>query len=139
MIDRYHEHTEEKSKEEELKRADHLLYVTLKYTRTVDVMKNIIKRLISAIDFAVEDALVKRGILINNVALVRFKQLEKEIKGVKDYAKFYILLKKIDKSKFTAREEYRKNVTLILPDMEIKVDNLKEYFEKTKEFVKLVG
>ena len=38
----------------QLKRADHLLYVTLKYTRTVDVIKSIIKRLISAFDFAVE-------------------------------------------------------------------------------------
>ncbi len=30
---------------QELKRADHLIYVTLKYTRTVDVIKNTIKRL----------------------------------------------------------------------------------------------
>ena len=37
MIDRDGE-VQEHSKEEELKRADHLIYVTLKYTRTVDVM-----------------------------------------------------------------------------------------------------
>ena len=37
--------------EKELKRVDHLIYVSLKYTRTVDVFKNIIKRLISTIDF----------------------------------------------------------------------------------------
>ena len=29
---------------EELKRADHSIYITLKYTRTVDVIKNIIKQ-----------------------------------------------------------------------------------------------
>ena len=34
----------------ELKRADHLTYVSLKYTRTVDVLKSIISRLIATID-----------------------------------------------------------------------------------------
>ena len=38
---------------EELKRADHLLYVTLKYTRTADVIKNTIHRLLNAIDYAI--------------------------------------------------------------------------------------
>ena len=33
----------EDNAKQELKRADHLLYVTLKYTRTVDVIKNTIK------------------------------------------------------------------------------------------------
>ena len=35
---------------EEMKRAEHLLYVSLKYTRTVDVIKSLIGRLINAID-----------------------------------------------------------------------------------------
>ena len=42
----------------ELKRADHLIYVSLKYTRTVDVIKNILERLIlcfdSTFDYLVE-------------------------------------------------------------------------------------
>jgi hypothetical protein len=38
---------------EELKRADHLIYVSLKYTRTVDVIKSIIERLINAYDDAI--------------------------------------------------------------------------------------
>ena len=38
----------------ELKRADHMLYISLKYTRTCDVMQNIIKRLIAAFDFGIE-------------------------------------------------------------------------------------
>lgn len=129
----------EDSKEEELKRADHLLYVTLKYTRTVDVMKNIIKRLISAFDFAVTETLIKYKIKPSDIALLRFKQLEKKVKEVKKYNSFYLLLRKIDKAKFTGREEYRKNVTLIIPNLEINVELLKEYFEKTKEFVVLVG
>ena len=39
---------------EELKRVDHLVYVSLKYTRTVDVIKSVIERLISSVDFMME-------------------------------------------------------------------------------------
>ncbi len=38
---------------EELKRADHLVFVSLKYTRTVDVIKNIINRLISVYELSI--------------------------------------------------------------------------------------
>ena len=40
------------SPEEELKRADHLVYVSLKYTRTCDIMKNAMKRLINAFEMS---------------------------------------------------------------------------------------
>ena len=46
---------------EEMKRADHLLYVSLKYTRTVDVIKSLIERLFSTID-AITDALLDYGV-----------------------------------------------------------------------------
>jgi len=36
---------------EELKRVDHLIFVSLKYTRTCDVMRSIVERLISTYDF----------------------------------------------------------------------------------------
>ena len=32
---------------EELKRVDHLFYVSLKYTRTVDMIKHVLERIIS--------------------------------------------------------------------------------------------
>jgi len=37
--------------QEEIKRADHLIFVSLKYTRTCDVLKHIIERHINCIDF----------------------------------------------------------------------------------------
>lgn len=43
---------------EEIKRTDHLLYVSLKYTRTVDVMRNAIERLINAYTL-ISDALLE--------------------------------------------------------------------------------
>ena len=41
----------------ELKRVDHLIYVSLKYTRTVDVFKSIIERLINSYGFLIEGIL----------------------------------------------------------------------------------
>ena len=43
---------------EELKRIDHLIYVTLKYTRTVDVFLSIIERMINSYEFII-DVLLK--------------------------------------------------------------------------------
>ena len=34
----------------ELRRADHLMYVSLKYTRTVDVIKSLIMRMLNTYD-----------------------------------------------------------------------------------------
>ena len=131
--------SENSDSKEELKRADHLIYVTLKYTRTADVIKNIIKRLISAFDMAVSEALEKKGLVPEKISNLRFKQLESKIPEVKKYSSFYTLLKQIDKAKFTSREEFRKNVALIIGKREINVEVIKEYFEKTKEFVSLVS
>ena len=44
---------------EEIKRADHLIYVSLKYTRTCDIILNIFKRLITAYDYAILASLEK--------------------------------------------------------------------------------
>src|SRR3989338_5492158 len=41
----------------ELKRAEHLVYVSLKYTRTVDVIKSIIDRLVSCYDILISSLL----------------------------------------------------------------------------------
>jgi len=43
---------------EEIKRVDHLIYVSLKYTRTVDVIKSVVERLIASIDHALESLLL---------------------------------------------------------------------------------
>ena len=56
-------------------------------------------------------------------------------KKMKEYIKFYNLLKAIDKAPFKAREEYRKHVTLITPKIEVDVEKVKEFYEKAKEFV----
>ena len=42
---------------EELKRLEHIIYVSLKYTRTVDVIINALKRLVSVYDLIIEGLL----------------------------------------------------------------------------------
>ena len=45
---------------EEFKRCDHLLYVSLKYTRTVDVIKSLILRMLSCYDFTMDTLILKK-------------------------------------------------------------------------------
>ena len=60
---------------------------------------------------------------------------------MKDYIKFYSLLRQIDRGEYKKFEEYRKGVMLVVKDktpIEINVETLKGYFEKTKEFVNFI-
>ena len=132
------------SPEEELKRADHLVYVSLKYTRTCDIMKNAIKRMIAAFELSMSEYLeyLRKGKELSHVSGTS-KERSVQIKNLlgnqfKKYFILYNLLKKIDKADYTATEEFRKNVTLKTKTskvIEVKVDNLYNYLELTKEFV----
>ena len=130
----------EDNAKQELKRADHLLYVTLKYTRTVDVIKNTIKRLINAFDYAILEALewtIKKKKIkkISDLNKLRAEDLNKVYPEIKTYIDFYNLLKRVDRAEYAKKEEYRKNVTMMVTDemiLEINIPKLKEYFEKTK-------
>ncbi len=133
--------------EEELKRADHLVYVSLKYTRTCDIMKNAIKRLIVACELAMIEYLeaMKKKRKINEVpGTAKERTIKtKNMLGssVNKYLVLYNLLKKIEKSDYTAYEEFRKNVTLRtkgVKPIEVKVENLYDYLEKTKAFVRFM-
>ena len=128
----------EENAEEELKRADHLIYVTLKYTKTADVIKNTIQRLINAMDFAVMEALTYLKVKnISDVPRMRFEQLLEKIPKIKEYADFYFMLRRIYNAKFNSKEEYRKRVTLMTEEGDVNIDTLKEYFQKARKFVKL--
>lgn len=134
---------------EELKRADHLIFVSLKYTRTVDVLKSIVERLINAFDNGVVALLEylkqkKKVKLYPRATLMRCDLIKEKIKDDKlnDYIDFYLLLRKINKAQFTKRYEYRRHVTMIADIegtfFEINMDNLKEYYKKTQDFVEYI-
>lgn len=133
---------------EELKRADHLVYVTLKYTRTVDVIKNIITRFISvfeAVTYEYLEYLKEKNKIkqIPDSAKLRAELLQKMFKGkIKEYIKLYNLLKKINKAEYSKEEEFRKHVALVAhirkKDIKVDIPTLVDYFKKTKEFMNII-
>lgn len=132
---------------EELKRADHLIYVSLKYTRTTDVMSSIIKRLISAYNLSIKDLLEyakeKKRIVKIPISVEEKAEQAKRLLGKQShkYFKLYNLLKLVNKSEYSAKQEFRKHVTLTTKTkkpIEIKTDTLHDYFNKTKEFINLI-
>ena len=133
---------------QELKRVDHLFWVSLKYTRTVDVIKHVIDRLINCIGYGLEALLkyAKEKKLITAIpenAGLRCELLKKtfpENTESIEYINFYLMLRKLSKAEFTRREEFRRHVTMIATIdkgeiVEVSIDILKEYFDKTRNFI----
>jgi hypothetical protein len=129
--------------QKELRRIDHLLFVTLKYTRTVDVIRSIIEKYINTINYKVEDyyrILFEKGKIKNipPAPIMKIKQLEQihpKDDTVKDIVDFYMMLKMTINAEYRSKEEYRKNVTLVTKDREINIATLKDYVEIVKEQV----
>lgn len=136
---------------QELKRVDHLFWVSLKYTRTVDVIKHVIDRLVSCIGFGLE-ALLKYAkdkklvaSIPSNPGLVcdLLKKTFPDNLELLDYINFYLRLRKLSKAEYTRREEFRRHVTMIAvidkgEIVEVSIDSLKEDYEKTKRFIAFV-
>lgn len=136
---------------QELKRVDHLFWVSLKYTRTVDVIKNVIDRLINCIGFGLEALLkyAKEKKLVAGIpgnAGLRCDLLKKVFHNnpeLIDYVNFYLKLRKLSKAEYSKREEFRRHVTMIATIdkgevVEVDIDTLKEYYDKTKNFIAFV-
>lgn len=134
---------------DELKRVDHLFYVSLKYTRTADMMKHMVDRLINAFSFGIESLLkyAKEKKKINEVPtnpVMSSKLLtqlftDEEVVG---YMSLYLKLRKIARADYSKREEYRRHVTMTCTIdnqvVEVNIDILKEYYEMTKKFINYV-
>jgi hypothetical protein len=137
---------------QELKRADHSIAVSLKYTRTVDVIKSIIERLINTIGFALDDLLAHAKAQKKIAELPTLPRLKVDIvkkvyaadRTIVDFCDFYLLLRRIDKAKFDRSQEYRRHVTMTAhldagESIEITIDIITDYFERTKEFLNYVA
>lgn len=136
---------------QELKRVDHLFWVSLKYTRTVDVIKHVIERLINCIGFGLEALLkyAKEKKLVASIpenAGLRCNLLKKTFPDnseLIDYINFYLRLRKLSKAEYTRREEFRRHVTMIATIdkgevVEVSIDSLKEDYGKTRVFLTFV-
>lgn len=121
---------------EELKRLEHIIYVSLKYTRTVDVIINALQRLLSTYDWIIEaylkDAQAKGLFTIEPKSPPLKKKLLEELypdnKELQKYLVFYTFLKTVLNAKHTKKEEYRRHVALLVEidhaNIEINIDNL---------------
>ncbi|MBI2655464.1 hypothetical protein HYX06_03510 [Candidatus Woesearchaeota archaeon] len=136
---------------QELKRVDHLFWVSLKYTRTVDVIKHVIDRIISCLGYGFESLLkyAQDKKLVTNIpenAGLRCELLRKTFPDnaeLIDYINFYTLLRKLSKAEYTKKEEFRRHVAMIATIdkgeiIEISIDVLKEYYEKTRNYLSFV-
>jgi len=136
---------------EELKRVDHLVWVSLKYTRTVDVIRNTIARMIAAINFAFDALLIyaKEKKKISEIPktpglkVAALEKLHKNDPTLLEYVQFYVLLRRILKLPYTKKEEYRRHVTMTVvldgEQVEANIDILKEHHEKTKAIVAYIN
>ncbi len=133
----------------EIKRVDHLFFVSLKYTRTVDVLRNVVERMISAfdegIDALLENAVRKKKIKQSDIQhaprmkLKMVKELYSADDRILEFMDFYLNLRKISQARYTKHREHRRHVTMtaeIEPQefLEVNIDLLGEYHKTTKEF-----
>ena len=130
----------------ELKRADHLVHVSLKYTRTVDVLKSVVQRLINTYDFAIIALLkykkVKSIPRIPRLKVDLVKKLFEKDEKIHNYMSLYIFLRDVDQANFSRKLEYRRHVTMTAflddKEVEITIDILEDYYKRTIAFVEYV-
>ncbi len=131
---------------EELKRVDHLIFVSLKYTRTVDVIKSVIERLLNALEITVNSLLeyAKKKKMIKEIpesTLAKTELLNKIFNDdmILDLINFYAFLRKISRAEYKKSREYRRHVTMsaIIDEgiINIEIDTVREYYDKTKNYV----
>ena len=127
--------------------ADHLLYVSMKYTKTCDVMINLIKRWKIMIDYSFEGMLAKAkkkkmikeiptaSKLIVDTIKETFKKSPEVMKTVEIYDMFRL----VDILQKTKENEFRKGVCLRVnykgQEIPINLDKLKEYSEILESFI----
>jgi|TARA_Y100000310_G_scaffold5449_1_gene6371 hypothetical protein len=127
--------------------ADHLMYVSMKYTKTCDVMINLLKRWKIMMDFAFEGLLekakkqkkVKKIPTAPKLKLDLIKDVFKKEPDIMDAVNEYEMFKLIDILKKTKAGEFRKGVCLTViykrEEVRIDLDKLKEYAEILERFI----
>jgi hypothetical protein len=127
--------------------ADHLLYVSLKYTKTCDVILNLLLRWRKMIETSITQILKhakKKGKIkeVQENAVGKFaqaKQLFKKDKNFQNTLEFYLMLKKVEELKKERIGEFRKNVALKLTfrgeEVNINLEQLKVYAEMLEKFI----
>ena len=129
--------------------ADHLLYVSLKYTKTCDVIMNLLLRWRKMIDTCIIKTLQasnREGKLseVSDNAMGRIAQVKdllKKDKNALETISFFMMLRKLENLQTERIGEFRKNVTLKVvfkgETIDINLEKLKEYAEMLEKFVEM--
>jgi hypothetical protein len=132
---------------EELKRVDHLIYVSLKYTRTVDVLSNVIQRMIATSNemIAALEAKAKEEGKIKTLPPVpamkcrALKTVYDDDEVIVRFLEFYTLLRAIKKADHTSINEYRRHVTLIAQldegEYHVHIDKVTEFYKDMRVYM----
>ncbi len=127
--------------------ADHLLYVSLKYTKTCDVILNLILRWRKMIETSINE-LLKRAKTKKKISAVptnpvgKIEAIRKLFKKDKDFLEvtdMYEMFRKIEELRKERIGEFRKNVTLKVfykgEEININLEKLKIYADKLEKFI----
>jgi len=133
---------------EEMKRADHLIFVSLKYTRTVDMLKHVIERIINAIEnmfCALLENLDEAGKIegVPSTPIQKATLLKNTYPAdpmIQEFCELFVKLRKIIKSPHDNSCEFRRHVTMtahLTEDeiVKIDIDSITDIFKKSKEFL----
>jgi len=128
--------------------ADHLLYVSLKYTKTCDVILNLLARWKSMIEMCFDAILAnaKKKKKIPNLPESPKQKIEfvrlyfKKEKSIQDSVPVYLFFKRVPELSKKREGEFRKNVNLKVTDVgnkivDINLDKLKGYSEILERFI----
>ncbi len=127
--------------------ADHLLYVSLKYTKTCDVIINLLLRWKTMIELGM-DVLVEKAKKQKKwkavpdaprAKLIQLKKLYDNDSVIKETLELYELFRDIEKLEKIRENEFRKGVNLRVnykgQEININLDKLKEYADVLERFI----
>jgi len=139
---------------QELSRADHLFYVTLKHNRTADILKQVIDKLVSAFEKLILYYLNKLYLQgeIEAVPKTPKEQLDLFVDllekknvpfNVREFAQFYLMLRKLKRSQYYGKNEYRRAIKIVfkLPsgeEIEYDTKTIKDILEKAKQYFNIL-
>ncbi len=133
---------------QELKRVDHQIFVSLKYTRTVDVLMLTLGKMIDVYECFV-DCLLKKAVEEKRIReeYIPMTPIEKgnmtrdlyKDEIVQHNLDLYFLLRKVVKTNPKKEQEFRRHVTLRTfvdgNEIAVDIDQVAEYYEILKQFL----
>jgi len=129
--------------------ADHLLYVSLKYTKTCDVILNLLLRWRKMIETSMNEILKhakkkKKISFVSTNVVGKIEQIRKVFKKDKEFLKvidMYEMLRKVEDLRKERIGEFRKNVTLKIfykgKEINVNLEQLKIYAELLEKFISI--